>query len=120
MPHQDTAVAVKSLKERIMRRVYVVFMVRNLSPFAFDCVVAVVLIFIATLFVSVGDVLANFSTASTGGGLSRFSVAALSDTELETKLLLFVLGVVGFLGVRDLKRATRAMKTLRGKNTPKG
>ncbi|MEK7208202.1 MAG: hypothetical protein AAB699_01480 [Patescibacteria group bacterium] len=96
-----------------MRRIYLIFMVRNLAPLAFDSLIVVLLAVIATFFVSFGDVWVNLGTAKSGGGLSQFSLTAVSDTELETKFLLLVLGVVGFLAVRDLKRAVRAVRTLK-------
>src|SRR3989338_3783010 len=103
----------RTLKQRIMRRIYLVFMIRNLSPFAFDCLAIVVVAFIATLFVSVNDVLENLSTAQSSGNISGFSFTAFSATELETKLLLVVLGAIGFLAVRHLRRALWAVKTLK-------
>lgn len=105
----------KTLKQKIMRRIYFVFMIRNLSPFAFDCLAIVIVAFIATLFVSVSDVLKNLSTAQNSGNLSNFSLSAFSATELQTKFLLVVLGTIGFFAVRHLKRAWRAVQTLRGK-----
>ena len=107
--------AARTLKQRIMRRIYLLFMVRNLAPLAFDCLLIVVAAFIATLFVSVKDVFSNFSLVRASGGLSQYSIDAFAQTELETKFLLLILGVVGFLAVRDLKRAVRAVRTLRGK-----
>ena len=98
-----------------MRRIYALFLLRNLAPLAFDCVVVVIAAFVVTLFVSFGDVLANFSQVSESGGISNYSLTAFSETELETKLLLLLLGVVGFLGVRDLKRAWRALRAVRTK-----
>lgn len=110
----------KTLKQRIMRRIYFLFMVRETAPLAFDCLGIVIVAFIATLFVSVKDVWGNLSMAQSSGNLSNFSLSAFSATELETKLLLVVLGVVGFFAVRHLKRAVRAMKTLRqGAESPK-
>ena len=102
----------KTLKQRIMRRIYLVFMVRNLSPFAFDCLAIVIVAFVATLFVSVQDVLENLSAAQTSGNLSNFSLSAFSATEIETKILLIILGTIGFFAVRHLKRAVRAVRTL--------
>lgn len=109
----------KTLRQRVMRRIYVLFMIRNISPFAFDCLVIVVVAFIATLFVSVQDVWRNLSVAESGGNLSNFSLSAFSSTELEMKLLLVVLGVVGFFTVRHLKQAVRAVRTLRGNTEQK-
>lgn len=105
---------IKTLKQRIMRRIYFLFMLRNVAPFAFDCLIIVIIAFIATLFVSVKDVLANFSAAREASGIANFSLSAFSETELETRILLVVLSVVGFLAVRDIKRAWRAVRTLRG------
>lgn len=102
-----------TLKQRIMRRIYFLYLVRNAAPFAFDCFFIVLLGFIATFFVSIRDVLSNLSAASTGGSISGFSLTAFSDTEFETKILLVVLGAVGFLAVRDLKRAWRAVCAVR-------
>ena len=102
-----------NLKKRIMRRIYFLYMVRNFSPLAFDCFLLVVVVFVVTLFVSVKDVLANLAMVQ-ANSLSNFSIAAFADTEIETKLLLVVLGVVGFLAVRDLKRAVRAVRVMRG------
>ena len=110
---QNDSQTVKTLKQRIMRRIYLLFMVRNLSPFAFDCVLIVATAFLVTVFVSVRDVLSNFSTAASGSNMLQFSVSAVSGTKLQTKLLLVVLGVVGFFAVRHLKRAARAIQTLR-------
>ncbi len=107
----------KTLKQRIMRRIYFVFMVRNLSPFTFDCLLIVAVAFVATLFVSVSDVLENLSTAQSSGNLSNFSLSAFSSTELQTKLLLIVLGVIGFFAARHLKRAVRAVRTLKQGNS---
>ncbi len=56
-----------------MRRIYLLFLVRNCAPFAFDCVMLCLVVFAATFFVSVGDVLNNLSVATAGGGLSTFS-----------------------------------------------
>lgn len=118
-PQHTTIQSVKTLKQRIMRRIYFLYMVRNLVPLAFDCVAIVIAAFIVTLFVSVKDVLANLGAASAGSSISRFSVAAFSDTELETKFLLLILGVVGFLAVRDLKRAWSAVQVIREKKESK-
>ncbi len=103
----------KTLRQRIMRRIYLLFMVRNLSPFAFDCVLIVVAVFFVTVFVSVHDVLSNFTTAASGSNALMFSLSAVSGTKLQTKLLLVALGVVGFFAVRHLKQAVRAVRTLR-------
>ena len=103
----------KTLKQRIMRKIYFLFMVRETAPFAFDCLLIVVFAFIATIFVSFKDVWGNLSAAQNSGNLSGFSLSAVSDTEFETKLLLVVLGVIGFYAVRHLKRAVRAVRTLR-------
>lgn len=105
----------RTLKQRIMRRIYFLFMVRNLSPLAFDCLLLVVVGFIATLFVSVNDVLENLSTAQSSGSISSFSLSAFSATELETKLLLVILGAIGFFAVRHLKRAWGAVQVIHGK-----
>lgn len=102
-----------NLKERIMRRVYFFFMLRNVAPLAFDCLLIAAAAFVVTLFVSVKQVMANLSVASAGGGIYDFSFTAISETELETKLLLIVLGVIGFFSVRHLKRAVRAARVLK-------
>lgn len=96
-----------------MRRIYFLFMVRNLSPLAFDCLLLVIVAFIVTLFVSVRDVLENLSIAQSVGSVSSFSLSAFSATELETKFLLIVLGAIGFFAVRHLKQAWRAVQTLK-------
>lgn len=96
-----------------MRRIYFLFLLRNTAPLAFDCLLLVIVAFVATLFVSFRDVWANLSTASSGGSIAGFSFSAFAETELATKFLLLALGVVGFLAVRDLKRAARAIRTLR-------
>ena len=106
------------LKKRIMRRIYVVFLMRNAAPFAFDCACIAILAFIATFFVSIRDVLANLSVANADGGLTRFSASALSETELSTKFLLVAFGVVGFLAMRHLKRAVRAARLVATKTPP--
>ena len=103
----------KTLKQRIMRRVYLVFMARNLAPFAFDCLALVILVFAVRLFVSVRHVFANLFAAQSSGNLSHFSFSAVSHTEIETKLLLVVLGVIGFFALRHLRRAAKAVKILR-------
>lgn len=103
----------RTLRQRIMRRIYLVFMVRNLSPFVFDCLAIVIVAFIATLFVSVRDVWENLSTAQNSGNLSNFSLSAFSATELQTKILLVIFGTIGFFAVRHLRRAVRAVRTLK-------
>ncbi len=103
----------RTLRQRIMRRVYLLYMLRNLAPLAFDCVIFVITVFFVTVFVSVRDVLSNFGAASTGSNMLQFSVAAITGTKLKTKFLLLVLGVVGFFAVRHLKKAVRAVRTLR-------
>jgi len=103
----------RTLKQRIMRRIYILYMLRTIAPFAFDCLVIIIVAFIATLFVSVKDVWENLSMAQDSGQLSSFSFSALSETELTTKLLLIVLGVVGYVTYRHLKRAWRAVRTLK-------
>lgn len=107
----------RTLRQRIMRRIYFLFMVRNFSPFAFDCAIIAMIAFIATLFVSITDVWANLSAAGSGGNLSSFSLSAFSATELETKTLLVIFGVAGFFAVRHLKQAVRAVRTLRQDKT---
>ena len=87
-------------------------MVRNFAPLAFDCAVIIFSAFFVTVFVSVRDVVANFSTAASGSSAFQFSVAAVAGTKLATKLLLLVLGTVGFFAVRHLRRAVRAIRTL--------
>lgn len=109
----------RTLKQRIMRHIYFLFMVRNIAPFAFDCVLIVVAAFLVTVFVSVHDVLSNFGAAASGSNAFQFSVAAVSGTKLRTKLVLVVLGLVGFFAVRHLKRAVAAVRTLRGTAEPK-
>ncbi len=103
-----------------MRRIYFIFLMRNIAPLAFDSLVVVVLIFLVRIFVSVRHVWANFSAANATGGLSSFSLSAVTHTELQTKILLLILGTVGFFAIRHLKRAWRAIRTVRGKSgTPK-
>ncbi len=99
-----------------MRRIYLLFLVRNCAPFAFDCVMLCLVVFAATFFVSVGDVLNNLSVATAGGGLSTFSESAFSETELSTKFLLFALGLVGFLAARHLRQAVSAARLVRDGN----
>ena len=103
----------RTLKQRIMRRIYLLFMVRNLSPFVFDCLIIILAAFFVTVFVSVRDVLSNFGTAASGSNVLEFSIAAVSGTKLETKFMLVALGVAGYFAVRHLKRAVRAIRTLR-------
>lgn len=105
---------IKTLKQKIMRRIYFLFLLRHTAPLAFDCLILVAIALFATLFVSVKDVLANLSVASEKSGIAAFSLSAFSETELATKVLLAALGVIGFLAVRDIKRAWRAVLTLRG------
>lgn len=112
-PQNPTPFA-KTLKQRIMRRVYFLFMVRNFSPLVFDCVIIVIAAFLITVFVSVRDVFSNFSIAASGSNVFQFSVAAVSGTKLQTKLMLVALGIAGFFGIRHLRRAVQAVKTLRG------
>lgn len=116
--NEKMAATPRTLKQRIMRRIYILYMLRTIAPFAFDCLVIIIVAFIATLFVSVKDVWENLSMAQDSGQLSSFSFSALSGTELTTKLLLVVLGVVGYITYRHLKRAWRAVKTLRGEKKP--
>jgi len=97
-----------------MRRVYFLFMVRNFSPLVFDCVIIVIAAFLITVFISVRDVFANFSTAASGSNVLGFSIAAVSGTKLQTKLMLVALGIAGFFGIRHLRRAIQAVKALRG------
>lgn len=96
-----------------MRRIYFLFLARNCAPFAFDCVIFCLVIFAATFFVSIGDVLNNLSVATAGGGLSAFSESAFSETELSTKFLLLALGLVGFLATRHLRQAVSAARLVR-------
>lgn len=105
----------QQLKKRIMRRIYLLFALRNLSPLAFDCLAFIGLVFLVTIFVSVRSVISNFSAIRDVGGLTNYSLTALVKTKLETKFILLALGVIGFLSVRDLKRAWRAVLVLRGK-----
>jgi len=111
--NEEMIVSVKSLKQRIMRRIYILYMLRTIAPFAFDCLIIIIVAFIATLFVSVKDVWKNLGMAQDSGQLSSFSFSALSETEITTKLLLIVLGVVGYITYRHLKRAWRAVRTLK-------
>lgn len=108
----------KGLKQRIMRRIYLIFLARNLSPLAFDAGAIAILGFIITLFVSVRDVFANFSVASENGTISTFSINAVAETSLLNKLILIVLGIIGFYAVRHLRRAVKAIQTLRGSQKP--
>lgn len=114
---QNSLSSPRTLKQRIMRRIYLLFMLRNLAPIAFDCVVIVTAAFLVTVFVSVRDVLANFSTAALGSNAFWFSVSAVSGTKLKTKLTLLLLGIVGFVAVRHLKQAWRAVRMMREKNS---
>ena len=109
----------RTLKQRVMRRIYFLFMVRSVSPFAFDCFALVVLVFVVRLFVSVRHVFANLSQAQSSGSLSNFSFTAVSHTEIQTKILLVVLGVIGFFAVRHLKRAAKAIHTLKNDTAQK-
>lgn len=96
-----------------MRRIYLLFLVRKTAPFAFDCVVFSLVVFAATFFVSVKDVLTNLSVATVDGGFSNFSASAFSETELSTKFLLLALGLVGFLAARHLRQAVNAARLVR-------
>lgn len=102
-----------NLKKKIMRRVYFFFMLRNIAPLAFDCLLLVVVAFVVTLFVSVKQVLANLSAVGALGGISAFSLSAISQTEIQTKFLLVALGVIGFFAVRHLRRAVSAARILK-------
>jgi len=89
------------------------YMLRTIAPFAFDCLVIIGIAFFATLFVSVGDVWDNLSMAQSSGQLGNFSFSAVAETELMTKVLLVVFGVIGYITYRHLRRAWRAVQTLR-------
>src|SRR3989338_5385151 len=107
----------RTVRQRVMRRIYWLFMVRNVAPLVFDCVVIVIAAFLITVFVSVRDVFSNFSTAASGSNAFQFSVAAVSGTKLQTKLMLLSLGIAGFFGIRHLKKAVRAVRVIREKKT---
>ncbi len=96
-----------------MRRIYFLFLVRNCAPFAFDCVVFCLVVFVATFFVSIKDVLANLSVATAGGNFLNFSTAAFSHTGLSTRFLMLALGLVGFLAARHLRQAVSAARLVR-------
>lgn len=113
-PHNPIS-SPRSLKQRIMRRIYFLFMVRNLAPLAFDCALIAIAAFFITVLVSVHDVISNFGTAASGSNAFQFSVAAVSGTKLQTKLLLLFLGVVGFFSMRHLRRAVKAVRMIRDK-----
>ncbi len=103
-----------------MRRIYFLFLVRNCAPFAFDCVIFCLVVFAATFFVSIKDVLANLSVATAGGNFLNFSTSAVSHTGLSTKFLLLALGLVGFLAARHLRQAVNAARLVRnGRNREK-
>ena len=53
---------------------------------------------------SVRDVFSNFSIAASGSNAFQFSVAAVSGTKLQTKLMLLALGIAGFSGSDISKR----------------
>ena len=61
-----------------MRRVYLLFMLRNLAPLAFDCFGLAALAFVATFFVSIKHVIANLSFVEGAESFSRFSLLAFS------------------------------------------
>jgi len=107
------------LKKKIMRRIYLLFMVRNLAPLAFDVTLLILFVFFISVIVSVRDVFLNFSTAASGSNALQFSMSAVSGTKIQTKLLLVALGVIGFFAVRHVKCAVQAVRTIRGNAEPK-
>ena len=82
----------KTLQNKIMRRVYYVYALRTLTePALLHGFFMLALLIALTYFVSLGNVIQNLMSVQQGGQITTFLVRAFLNTEAWTLLLLGVL-----------------------------
>ena len=91
------------LKNNIMRRVYAVFILRKItSPFSLKLFMLCALFIAGNLLVSVKDVLRNMPNWKQASGLYDFYSGALLQTEFIVQIVLFSIGVLLVLLLKDI------------------
>lgn len=98
-----------SVKKRIMRNVYGVWLMRMMAPIVFvELPVLTVLAYFAAKFIFVQRVLENLAASASGiGDALRFMSSAFMHTHIQTQLVLVSGLVVGMFLARDLMRSVR-------------
>ena len=97
-----------NLEKRIMRRVYAVFIMRQLTrPMAVKLYGVCIAAFTLSFFVSFQNVIANMPSFSDFNRLYTFNVSAVTHTELVVQFILIaLLGILVALS-RDIMQAFR-------------
>jgi len=95
-----------SIKNKIMVRVYAIFMLRKIKdPATLSWLGFFVSLWMMFVMVSLGDVFTNMPSIAEIGSLFSFYTSAVFDTELPVKLTLLGALVLGFI---NLSLAIRA------------
>jgi len=98
-----------ALKERIMGKIYLIWMIRMLiHPTILKTVIVLVLFWRSTQYVSYSNVFANAPTLSDISSSLHFSQDALLNTETATLYILSGIALVGFWLLADVIRARSA------------
>lgn len=103
-----------SVKKRVMRNIYGVWLMRVIAPIVFLELPALgVLAYFAARLIFVQRVLENLATSASGiGDALRFVGSAFIYTHAQTQLVLLLGLVVGIFLTRDLMRSVRSVSLL--------
>src|SRR3989344_5411986 len=95
----------EKMRARVMRRVYIAYVVRRvLMPLPLKFIALVAIASFSAGFVSVGQVVRNFGSISAIGDMYRFGVSAFQNTELVVQVGVVLAAVVALFIIRDLAR----------------
>lgn len=103
------------IKKRIMRRIYVLFVLRKLiNARAMKVYTVTGFIYGMLSLVSVGNIVANMPQISDISGLLTFMTYALTHTEFVVQILIFGTLAVSLWLVKDIAQESKMTPNLRG------
>lgn len=95
------------LQKQIMRRVYLVYVLRTVFQPAFvKLYIVLALLWQTTRYVSLPDVLYNASGALAPVKMYRFYIDAFANTEIAVQLIIFSVLLLGMWIVKDIAQGT--------------
>ncbi|MDQ3014257.1 MAG: hypothetical protein M3Q73_00120 [bacterium] len=100
------------IKNNIMRRVYTVYLFKSVAqPLLIELLLIAVFIAMATLFVSIRNILMNVYSLHDIEALGKFMFSAFMNTQVVVKTIIIGVGLTGLIFIGDsFRRIRRALQ----------
>lgn len=103
----------ENLRSRIMRRVYLIYVIRQIGQPVIRASIFAVTLLAPLSFVSLPHVIENVGSVSTVAGVIAFFVSAFLKTELFVQFTLSLAGLVAVWSVVDITKRLSAARPAR-------